>query len=248
MAISSSGAVSFANVQTEYGGSNPISLNEYYSGGSLVKANTSSTNDTSAISRTAFTTTSGKTSYTNDLQGWAHSDTIASGQVFEQYSSDIGDESASIAKISGADLTGNSGAIPSSGTIDMNKFRGTNAGTDGTFTCYGIATSRGGSSQIGSFHVLIAGHLGTATNPLNYPDTTSAFTGCPFASISFSANGTMLASTASPTGSQSGSISSRLGQFHYTGSTIGAYTEFRWGTVAGDDFASSGNLTVTFNF
>jgi hypothetical protein len=29
MAISSSGAVSFANVQTEYGGSNPISLNEY---------------------------------------------------------------------------------------------------------------------------------------------------------------------------------------------------------------------------
>ena len=247
MAISSSGAVSFANVQTEYGGSNPISLNEYYSGGSLVKANTSSTNDTSTIGRTAVTVTSGKTSYTNDVQGWYHPDSMASGHPFEQFSTNIGDDSASIAKISGADLTGNSGAIPSSGTIDINKFRGTNAGTDGTFTCYGITTSRGGSSQIGSFHVLIAGHLGTATNPLNYPDS-SAFTGCPFASISFSANGTMLASTASPTSSQSGSIVGRLAQFHYTGSNIGAYTEFRWSTVSGDDFASSGNLTVTFNF
>ena len=32
-------SVSFSQIQAEMGGSNPISLNEYYSGGSLVKAN-----------------------------------------------------------------------------------------------------------------------------------------------------------------------------------------------------------------
>ena len=32
-------SVSFSQIQSEMGGSNPISLNEYYSGGSLVKAN-----------------------------------------------------------------------------------------------------------------------------------------------------------------------------------------------------------------
>jgi len=243
MAISSSGAVSFANVQTEYGGSNPISLNEYYSGGSLVKANTSSTNNTSTIARTASTGGSGKSTYTNDLQGWANPNAMGSGQAFSLFTSNIGADSASIAKISGADLTGNSGAIPSSGTIDMNKFRGTNAGTDGTFTCYGIATQRGGSLQVGYFIVLIAGHLGT-----NGQTGTGAFTGMPFTSVSFSANGTMLASVASVSGTSSGSIVQRDGIDHFTGNTIGAYTLLRWLNTAGDDFASSGNLTVTFNF
>lgn len=36
MTIPSSGAVSFSQIQTEFGGSNPISLNEYYRGGSRV--------------------------------------------------------------------------------------------------------------------------------------------------------------------------------------------------------------------
>ncbi|BCV00869.1 MAG: hypothetical protein CM15mV38_0020 [uncultured marine virus] len=33
MAISGSGSVSFSQIQSEFGGSNPISLSEYYSGG-----------------------------------------------------------------------------------------------------------------------------------------------------------------------------------------------------------------------
>lgn len=33
------GAAKFSEIQTEFGGSNPVSLNEYYSGGSLTKAN-----------------------------------------------------------------------------------------------------------------------------------------------------------------------------------------------------------------
>ncbi len=36
MALQSSGAISLANIQTEFGGSNPISLSEYYRGGGLV--------------------------------------------------------------------------------------------------------------------------------------------------------------------------------------------------------------------
>lgn len=43
MAIPSSGAVSLSAIQTEFGGSNPISMSEYYAGGSYVPAGTSGT-------------------------------------------------------------------------------------------------------------------------------------------------------------------------------------------------------------
>lgn len=44
MPIPSSGAISLDTIQTEFGGSNPISLSEYYAGGSYVPAGTSGTN------------------------------------------------------------------------------------------------------------------------------------------------------------------------------------------------------------
>jgi hypothetical protein len=40
MTLQSSGDISLANLQTEFGGSNPISLNEYYAGGTNVSAGT----------------------------------------------------------------------------------------------------------------------------------------------------------------------------------------------------------------
>ena len=43
MAIPSSGAISLSTIQTEFGGANPISLNEYYAGGTYVPAGTSGT-------------------------------------------------------------------------------------------------------------------------------------------------------------------------------------------------------------
>ncbi len=43
MALPSSGPLSLANIQTEFGGSNPISLSEYYAGGGRVPAGTSGT-------------------------------------------------------------------------------------------------------------------------------------------------------------------------------------------------------------
>ena len=43
MALPSSGPLTFADIQTEFGGSNPISLSEYYAGGGLVPAGTTGT-------------------------------------------------------------------------------------------------------------------------------------------------------------------------------------------------------------
>lgn len=43
MAIPSSGAISLLDIQNEFGGSSPISLNEYYAGGSYVPSGTTGT-------------------------------------------------------------------------------------------------------------------------------------------------------------------------------------------------------------
>jgi len=43
MALQASGQISLADLQTEYGGSHPIGMNEYYRGGSLVAGSSSST-------------------------------------------------------------------------------------------------------------------------------------------------------------------------------------------------------------
>jgi len=43
MTIPSSGPVTFTDIQTEFGGTNPIALNEYYAGGSYVPAGTTGT-------------------------------------------------------------------------------------------------------------------------------------------------------------------------------------------------------------
>lgn len=43
MAIPASGVISLSTVQTEFGGANPISINEYYAGGTYVPAGTSGT-------------------------------------------------------------------------------------------------------------------------------------------------------------------------------------------------------------
>ena len=43
MTLPSSGPLSLSDIQTEFGGSNPIGINEYYAGGGLVPAGTSGT-------------------------------------------------------------------------------------------------------------------------------------------------------------------------------------------------------------
>ncbi len=44
MTLQSSGAISLANVQTEFGGANPISMSEYYAGGTYVPSGTTGVN------------------------------------------------------------------------------------------------------------------------------------------------------------------------------------------------------------
>jgi hypothetical protein len=44
MTLPTSGPLSLSDIQTEFGGSNPISLNEYYAGGTYVPAGTTGTN------------------------------------------------------------------------------------------------------------------------------------------------------------------------------------------------------------
>jgi len=44
VALPTSGTLTLADIQTEFGGSNPIGLSEYYAGGSYVPAGTSGTN------------------------------------------------------------------------------------------------------------------------------------------------------------------------------------------------------------
>lgn len=44
MTLQSTGAISLGNIQTEFGGANPISMSEYYSGGAYVPSGTSGIN------------------------------------------------------------------------------------------------------------------------------------------------------------------------------------------------------------
>ncbi len=50
MALQSSGAIKLSEIQSEFGGANPVSLSEYYSGGSFVPAGTSGVPSSGAIS------------------------------------------------------------------------------------------------------------------------------------------------------------------------------------------------------
>jgi len=57
MALQSSGAISLANIQTEFGGSNPISMSEYYQAGTYVSEHSSSVPVSGAIDMADFYST-----------------------------------------------------------------------------------------------------------------------------------------------------------------------------------------------
>jgi len=133
MALSSSGSISMSQIQAEWGGSNPISMHEYYSGS--LQTDDLSDSQSILISSGSNTVTTPATKligayttyyYTN---GWKNSNIQNSTNQPA-----LGGGSATFSKISGTDSTGNSGAIPASGAIDMNKFRGTAKGTASSIT------------------------------------------------------------------------------------------------------------------
>lgn len=71
MAITGSGAVSFSNLQTEFGGSNPISLSEYYRGGSYTTSNNTGVPTSGAISMSQFYSTTAA-DYVPAAVNWAN--------------------------------------------------------------------------------------------------------------------------------------------------------------------------------
>ena len=64
MALQGSGQISLANLQTEFGGSNPISLSEYYRNGAYVTSNNSGVPTSGAISLSQFYGTTAQFSFT----------------------------------------------------------------------------------------------------------------------------------------------------------------------------------------
>lgn len=58
MALSGSGPISFSQIQTEFGGSNPISLSEYYRSGAYTTSNNTGVPTSGAISMSQFYGTS----------------------------------------------------------------------------------------------------------------------------------------------------------------------------------------------
>lgn len=249
MAISSSGAVSFANIQTEYGGSNPISLSEYYSGS--LPSNTGSTTVitptvTSHVS--TYTTASGKTTITayRYTDGWANSN--LSG-IFSNVASGT-TESITVDERSGVDLTGNSGAIPSSGAIDMNKFRGTSAGTNNPMTLLGIVSFRDtGSIYAGFLYIIVSGHVGTAGSAAFGTGPTTF--GLPCVSLACAAEGntpaTILYNNAQSSGN--GVYVAHFGISHENNAALGNYSVCSMiGSHANSQVGGfSGTWTITVN-
>ena len=225
MAISSSGAISFSQIQSEFGGSNPISLNEYYSG-SLPSNTASTTVITPTVSNTSTNYTSGKSTFTRYANGWAHS----------SLRTDVSNTTGSITinERSGVDLTGNSGAIPSSGTIDMDKFRGTSAGSNESIIIYGIMyyVDTNGSDYI---YIYCDGHRGTA-------GTSNAAFPTPFVSLSCAAKGDFAATTIHCTSSNTGngSFQSRYQITHSNNGTLGNYTVLT-STLVNNSWNHAGN-------
>ena len=64
MALQGSGQISLANIQSEFGGSNPISLSEYYRNGAYVTSNNTSVPTSGVISLSQFYSTTAQFSFT----------------------------------------------------------------------------------------------------------------------------------------------------------------------------------------
>ena len=129
MALSSSGSISLQSIEGEFGGSSPISLSEYYSGS--IAGNTTSLTITPTINGASSTYqvnygTALKPNYYNQI---VNNFGFMDSSIASSSNPNVGQGSYTTSAIrSGVDKTGNAGAIPSSGTISFDHFRGTDAG------------------------------------------------------------------------------------------------------------------------
>ena len=258
MAIPASGSVSFSQIQSEWGGSNPISLNEYYSGSLATDSLVSSTSPTVA-------TATGSQYYPATPGSKGVPGTPAYTAYFRQYGfknsnitaiplNNYGSGSATTTKVTGIDQVGNAGQIPSSGAIQMDHFRGTNASGTSTnlvkyvFTLYHASTASA-SSGFGNYdaYVFVSGHHGTngAAEHLG-----GSWTNVPFRYIDTPAKDGAPATRwyGSDTHVSNSINTGKNYCFHYNYPTIGAVTSYRWTTNQSTLLTMSGTWTITVQF
>lgn len=263
MALSSSGSISFSQLQAEYGGSHPISLSEYYQG-SLGGANTTSLATTPNVGRNQHYDSvdnkiTGTTQTYRRHNGFVHTGAVVNASLYPQ----VGDQSLTLSYIDGADFSGNAGTIPTSGTVGLNHYRGTAKGTTSSLVCYGIVvqgyktvlTNDAGSSVTNNYAYTwfyFAGHLGTNNQ------TTGSWDGFPFTTITCAAEGSSnqfpaTTFTFSGTHSANGAAQAKHSKVHLNNSTLGNYTRCRFDTnngnpVNGGDIDNfSGTWSITFS-
>ena len=223
MALSSSGSISMSQIQSEWGGSNPISLSEYYSG-SLTADNAVGTISPTVSSRShTVTTGTGKSAVTHTIyaDGWGHAHTYP-----EVTFADASSKTSS--KLSGRDIIGNAGTVPSSGTIQMNHFRATAAPTSTSYTMYSCWRRYSSSSGYGGyFQVSVAGHWGSNQS---YNMGSTAFGSCPFTYVYTPAEGNTPATYWYASGTSYNGAWNTGGRYMKTLRTtgIGNWTEFFW--------------------
>lgn len=82
MALQASGPISFSQIQTEFGGANPISLSEYYKNGSYVPS-------TVGVAAGTYTAFSGTTSYTFVYTSYGFTDIYWAGSLVAGLSGNV---------------------------------------------------------------------------------------------------------------------------------------------------------------
>lgn len=250
MALSSSGSISLSQVQTEFGGSNPISMSEYYSGN--IASNSTSTTIYPSVA-TATTTYSistklGTFNYEQISSGFNHT-SLATTEVPALGST----SGVAVTKLTGRDIAGNAGNIPASGTIQMNHFRGTAAPVNSGFTVWSFYGTNTRITPTGSFGtpqiiIRISGHHGTNVSIVGNQS------GFPFTYVSNVQEGSgdpLLASNWQGSNTFSANGSNAAGGFltHGNNSTIGNYTQMIFSGTLSKVFRNfSGTMGLTFYF
>jgi len=253
MAIPATGSVSMSAIQSEWGGSNPISINEYYSG-SLASNNNpdSESPSVSYTSTSVFTPANpgskgvpGTPAYTSYYRQFGYKNTnISNTSAYPAF----GAASQAYATLTGIDQVGEAGQIPSSGAIQFNHFRGTTgSGTTTTVTTYAImgvqAYSNPPSSSFGnlSMQVYISGTYGT-----NY-QTGDNWANVPFRYIDLAAKDGFPATRlyGSDNHQNSGWVTAKNTLYHNTFPNIGATTRYTWTTNNNTNINMSGTWTIS---
>ena len=257
MAIPGSGSVSLSSIQTEWGGSNPASMSEYYSGN--IASNTSAVTTATSVSYSSTSQyvpgspggkyTPATPGYTAYYRQFGHKHTqLASGSTMEPA---IGATNTiyTYTFVSGIDQVGNAGQIPSSGAIQMNHFRGTanspsntSRGMAGFWFRQSIGSSGGWSNH--QVYVVIQGTFGTNYQAGNTWNTSS----CPYRYIDVPAKDGVPATRlyGSDAHQNSGWVTGKNYLIHYTyPSPVGAATSFIYTTNNNTNINMSGTWNIT---